>query len=241
MIDLRLGRWQDALADVTECDVVMCDPPYSDGTHENYLSGSGKQKIDGYSAFGITDRIELCEWVAEVCRWWAIFFGDYETNATYMREMDRLGWLSFRPVIWTKRGAAPRMSGDGPASQVEYISISRRRGKLPSEEPSKRSGSRPGWYITGLAPPSERFHGFVGQKPVALMSALIRDYTLPGDLIVDPFCGSGTTAIAAREMGRSCITSEMDPNTYKKAKQRIEKPWSPQLPGMADFDGDEEG
>jgi 23S rRNA G2445 N2-methylase RlmL len=38
--DLRLGRWQDVLADVTECDAVITDPPYGERTHSGQHVGS---------------------------------------------------------------------------------------------------------------------------------------------------------------------------------------------------------
>lgn len=46
------------------------------------------------------------------------------------------------------------------------------------------------------------------QKPVALMEYLIRTYTLPGQTVLDPFAGSGTTAVAARNLNRNYITCD---------------------------------
>lgn len=53
--------------------------------------------------------------------------------------------------------------------------------------------------------------------------AIVRDYTKPGDLVVDPFCGGGTTALACAIEGRCCITSEMDPATFELARKRLER------------------
>lgn len=55
------------------------------------------------------------------------------------------------------------------------------------------------------------------------MRAIVRDYTKPGDLVVDPFCGGGTTALACAYESRRCITSEMDPDTYALAVKRLER------------------
>jgi site-specific DNA-methyltransferase (adenine-specific) len=73
----------------------------------------------------------------------------------------------------------------------------------------------------------------VGGKPLWLMQDIIGDYTRPGDLVVDPFAGSGTTAIACHRLGRSCITSEQDPATHAMAKARIDRELAQLgLPGM---------
>jgi site-specific DNA-methyltransferase (adenine-specific) len=64
------------------------------------------------------------------------------------------------------------------------------------------------------------------------MRAIIRDYSRPGDLIVDPCAGGATTLIAAAIEGRRSIGSEMDETTFKKAQARIKAGYTPLL----DFD-----
>lgn len=59
------------------------------------------------------------------------------------------------------------------------------------------------------------------QKPLALMAALVRDFTDPGDLVCDPFAGSGTTGVACRRMGRRFIGWERDPKYHAIATRRI--------------------
>lgn len=71
------------------------------------------------------------------------------------------------------------------------------------------------------------------QKPVALFSYLICTYTNPGDLVLDPTAGSGTTAIAAIETGRNWICIEKDEGYYEAARRRIEeRQKQPFLPGI---------
>lgn len=71
------------------------------------------------------------------------------------------------------------------------------------------------------------------QKPVALFSYLIRTYTNPGDLVLDPTAGSGTTAIAAIETGRNWICIEKDEGYYEATRRRIEERLKqPFLPGI---------
>lgn len=59
------------------------------------------------------------------------------------------------------------------------------------------------------------------QKPVALFEYLIKTYTNPGELVLDPTAGSGTTAVAAIQAGRRWICIERDPEYFFKACARV--------------------
>lgn len=59
------------------------------------------------------------------------------------------------------------------------------------------------------------------QKPTSLFEYLIRTYTQPGELVLDPVCGSGTTAIAARNTGRHWICGDSDAGYVEIARQRF--------------------
>ena len=61
------------------------------------------------------------------------------------------------------------------------------------------------------------------QKPVALFEYLIRTYTNAGEIVLDPFAGSGTTAIAAIQSGRRWICIERDPGYFASAVARVKK------------------
>lgn len=60
------------------------------------------------------------------------------------------------------------------------------------------------------------------QKPVALMEYLIKTYTNEGDTVLDFTMGSGSTGVAAKNLNRSFIGIELDPEYFDIAKQRIE-------------------
>lgn len=59
------------------------------------------------------------------------------------------------------------------------------------------------------------------QKPLALMKWLICNYTKPGDTILDPYMGSGTTGVACVQTGRNFIGIEISENYFKVAQKRI--------------------
>jgi DNA methylase len=60
------------------------------------------------------------------------------------------------------------------------------------------------------------------QKPVGVARHFIKGLTEPGDLVVDPFAGSGTTLVAAKELGRRWRGFEIDEDTVKSARGRLE-------------------
>jgi len=58
-------------------------------------------------------------------------------------------------------------------------------------------------------------------KPLALMEWLVKTYTNAGDVVIDPFMGSGTTGVACALHGRRFIGIEKEPEYFEKAVQRI--------------------
>lgn len=67
----------------------------------------------------------------------------------------------------------------------------------------------------------ERREGHPNQLPEVYLERLIRAYTNPGDNILDPFCGSGTTATVGVALGRNVVTVELVPATAASARARI--------------------
>ena len=61
------------------------------------------------------------------------------------------------------------------------------------------------------------------EKPVGLLANLISSVTKPGDLILDPFAGSGSTLVAAKKTGRRFIGIELDDEYFSTAQRRIEE------------------
>jgi len=59
------------------------------------------------------------------------------------------------------------------------------------------------------------------QKPVGILKPLIEAFSRPGDTVLDPFCGSGSTLVAARELDRRYVGIELDPAHARTAEERL--------------------
>lgn len=226
-MDLRPGDWRDVLADVPAVDVLITDPPYSERTARGFRGGNGLDRAG--IVYGSIDHqwvdTLIHHWASRI-NWFSVVFSDHIGQRWYESAFEAAGLFCFAPVPYIKPDSPPRFLGDGPASQAEWITIARKRVKLPRE----RAGSRRGFYVYGM----QRDQYRVGGKSLDLMRALVRDYTCPDDLIVDPCAGGGTTLLAAAIEGRRAIGAEIDPQTYDKACRRLAAGYTPQLPGIVE-------
>ncbi len=226
--DLRLGRWQDALADVEMVDAVITDPPYSARTEKGQRSGTvgcGEGPRAGtirYGSVSEADVVALVKRWAPVTRRWFVMFGDHLSVRWALDALDGAGWYSFAPLAWAKTDAAPRLMSDGPSPGAEFVAVGRPRRRLDRIE--KRF--RPGWYH---GPSRNMDRIVIGGKPQWLMRAIVRDYSEPGDLVCDPCAGGATTLLASVVEGRRAVGAEMDPDTYAKALARLERGHTPDL------------
>lgn len=67
------------------------------------------------------------------------------------------------------------------------------------------------------------------QKPVSVLTPLIEGFTNPGDIVLDPFCGSGSTLVAARQLGRRFIGIELDAGHHATASRRVAETKAPEV------------
>lgn len=218
--ELRLGRWQDVLADIVECSSVVTDAPYSDRTHSGHDDGGSDRahrRDINYDAFTEADIEEFAEsWVPR-CKGWFAALSDDVLCRHYRAAFESRGLTGFQPLPCVISGMTVRLAGDGPSSWAIYANVARPKALC-------KWGTLRGAYV---GQPGERVH--IGGKPLWLMRALIRDYTKPGDLIIDPFAGAATTLVAARIEGRDAIGAECDPETYEVGKARISAEYTPDL------------
>jgi site-specific DNA-methyltransferase (adenine-specific) len=79
------------------------------------------------------------------------------------------------------------------------------------------------WEIPAIAATSRERVGYPTQKPLALLERIISIASNPGDLVLDPFCGSGTTLVAARRLTRRTIGIDQNPQALVIAQRRLDE------------------
>ena len=127
--------------------------------------------------------------------------------------MDQGGLQFFHSVIWDKRNPG---LGQRYRRQHEMLMVSHIRGGRI------RWGADvgPTPNIISIMPDRERVHP--NEKPLRLMEQIVATHSQPGDTVLDPFMGSGTTGVAAIKLGRKFIGVELDPAHFETACKRIQ-------------------
>lgn len=217
------GRWQDriGLEGFERWHSLITDPPYSERTHGGARGGGSRDRARiGYEPLGLEDVRELVSalW-PRTDRWW-VAFGDHVTVGWMLAELEAMpDAFVYPPVPWIATDGAPRRNGDGPSPGVQWIAIARRRRRARPGELFYRPS-----HYQGPGPRRERASGGVyGAKPSWLAAALVNDYSRPGDVVCDPFAGSGTILEAAIHEGRTAIGCEVDADRHALAVLRVQR------------------
>lgn len=88
---------------------------------------------------------------------------------------------------------------------------------------ARLNGSSPSTLMTVEKPNKEKYNGHLTVKPIGLLGHLIQLFTIPGQTVLDPFLGSGSTALAAQNIGRNCLGMEINPSYIEIARQRLKE------------------
>lgn len=217
--EVRHTNWQDprrGLLKVGRVDVVIVDPPYTEHIHANLPNG----KELGFAPLLAEERFEFASAMAQVVERWVFIFCAMEECGAWADDLERAGIEHVRSGFWEKLNACPQMTGDRPASPGETFVIGHARksnGKPKRKE--WNGGGRHAKYSTTRA----RGKGHPCEKPLPLMEAIVRDFTRPGELIADPYCGSGSTLVAAKRCGRRAIGWETQKRWADLARRRVSK------------------
>lgn len=228
------GQAEDVLPTLEAVDHFIADPPYSEQTHGNVRSskmrandrggryGSDTRRQVELGFEHLTDELRrfLAEQAARLTRRWVLVFSDVESDYLWRQDLVNAGLDYVRTGAWVKTGSTPQFSGDRPATAFEAITIAHPKGR-------KRwngGGAHALWSVPIVLNRSRkdpRWH--TTQKPLPLMSALVEQFTDPGEVILDPTAGSGTTGVAAKRYGRRAILVERNEAHCESAALRLEQ------------------
>ena len=189
-------------------DAVITDPPYGIG----YVSRNGKQIKNDKSPFiwFLYDayRVLKPNGGALVC------FTHWDVQQAFIDAMQIAGFRVKSELVWNKvhHGMGNTRAQFAPVHENILFAV---KGAFAFP------GTRPRDLLTcEKLDSAHRIHPT--EKPVGLLEDIITSVTRPGDLILDPFAGSGSTLAAAKQTGRRYIGVELDAGCFETARQRLE-------------------
>ena len=224
-------------------DLVFADPPYNlqlrdtlyrpDQTTVEAVTNDW-DKFDTYQVYD-----EFClVWLKECKRvlkdggaLWVI--GSYHNILRLGTSIQNLGFWILNDIIWHKTNPMPNFRGTRFTNAHETLlwCTTSRKAKYTFnyqnlKELNEGKQMRSDWHIPICAGKerlrednNQRSHPT--QKPEALLYRIMVSSTHKGDTVLDPFLGSGTTAVMAKKLQRNFIGFEQDPNYIKLAKKRL--------------------
>lgn len=206
---------------------VITDPPYEAEAHTKGRRLLGKQE-DGrrtveYGALDFAQmtpelRAESTRMAVSLSRGWILTFCQAEAVADWRAAHETAGAKYKRAMVWIKPDGAPQFTGDRPGMGYESIVAS----WCTKGRSYWHGGGRHGVFTHAQRDdntPKEH----MTQKPLALMRELVALFSNPKETVLDHFMGSGTTGVAAVQLGRKFIGIERDLKHFETACRRIEQ------------------
>ena len=212
-------------------DAIVTDPPYCSGgltaTERARPPGlkyvQSKQKTH-WPDFEL-DTLDQNAWASFTYRWLKetrriakdgaplLIFTDWRQLPMLTTLVQWAGWRWMGIAVWDKTEACRPQMGRF-AAQAEFI-VWGVKGRLPAK---RHVGTLPGVFRHRIEVPGKKQH--MTGKPLTLMEDLLR-IVEPGGTVLDPFAGSGTTLLAARNLGLNAQGIELNPHYHKVATERL--------------------
>lgn len=206
-------------------DLLLTDPPY--GISSRYtcesqvprrLRKDGTDFIMPRGYFGDWDEaVDPHEWTAVVLpkvAGWAVTFCAQAQIGTYCDIFTDFGLVAVGPMVWQKTNPVPFNHKYKPVNAWEAVVVGKRPGTPFNGEMVHNV------FVCKSPSPQQRIHPT--QKPLPLVAEFVRLFSHTDDLVFDPFAGSATTVVAARQHGRRVVAYERDISLYAAAAQRVE-------------------
>jgi site-specific DNA-methyltransferase (adenine-specific) len=217
--------WRELAERIERASTLIVDAPYSAKTHAGHDEGmrnDASRSTMTRPTKASVNAIDYASWTPDDVRafvslWapqidgWMVSITDHVLDSVWQEAMEEAGRYAFAPLPLVETGSRVRLSGDGPSCGATQVVVSR-----PRTREAMTWGALPGAYVG----PREA-KPVMGGKPLWAMRALVRDYSRPGDLIVDPCAGGGTTLLAAKLEGRRFVGSDIDAAHVEIARERL--------------------
>ena len=186
--------------------LCLTDPPFSSVTHKQAKSNRGTRGYGGVAIdFPPIDFPAVRQAFAsfkQFCNGWLISFLDHR-HIVSLEEDPPSGWEFIRFGVWLKSNPMPQINADRPAHGWDGIAYLRDENTKPRWSGGGCHGNWYGPVVTNGDHPTA--------KPIEFISLTAERFTSAGDVLFDPFGGSGTTLLAAEQLGRRCYGMEISP------------------------------
>lgn len=214
-------------------DLIVTDPPYNLGNFMINRDTNLKQMRSNFFGTAGWDNMEFTDWFKSMDSFFCeaarvlkkggsmIVFMAIIKVESIIKLAEQYGFYYKTTGIWHKTNPMPRNMNLQFVNSTEawiYFTYKTRTGTY------NNGGALFHDFIeTSVAPLSERRYGkHPTQKPEALMKHFVEILSNPGDTVLDPFMGSGTTGVACKKAGRDFIGIELDKEYFHIAKERID-------------------
>ena len=223
-MELINGNNLEAFSEIPDnsVDLVLTDPPYNISQKNNFET-MNRQSID----FGKWDKnADILTWLTLLDRivkknGSVVIFNAWRNVADIADVLDASGFETKDLIRWVKDNPMPRNRDRRYVADFEQaVWAVKKRGKWTFNRLND-TYDRP-LIMSGLTPKSEKLFGnHPTQKPIAVMTELLMRHSNPGDVVLDPFMGSGSTGVACVNTNRDFIGIELDQTYFKIAENRI--------------------
>lgn len=184
-------------------DFVLTDPPYL----VNYRPRDGRRCPNDNTDYWLEPAFRELFRVLKPNSFCATFYG-WPWIDRFMSVWKKSGFRPVSHLVWVKS----HCSRTGYTEGFHEVGFLLAKGQPP--KPAKPPPDVLPWEYTG-----NELHP--NQKPVVALVPLIKAYSRPGDIILDPFAGSGTTGVAAKGCGRRFILIEKEQRFCRMAAGRV--------------------
>ena len=246
--DVICGDCLDEIRALSEPNIALSfvDPPFNQGKQYDYFDDELPEEEYWRWMEDVLGKI-----YKKTVDSGAVYFMQREKNAERVNRALRVaGWHFQNMVIWEKKTSA--VPSNIRYSKKYQIIVFATKGKRPRvfnrlridlKTPPGYKYERPngvfvsdvwsdiremtsGYYAGDEAirdDNGDRFHK--QQSPIALLLRIILSSSVPGDVVLDPFAGTGTTLTVAHQLGRDSIGIEIDPKNAKLIEARVKELW----------------
>jgi DNA modification methylase len=213
-------------------DLIVTDPPYGIDYNNNRRGKNGKIKTEDGILNDGKDNVGFLSQVIKECYrvlkdghhiYW---FGRFDALMKQGIEFENHNFIIKNSLIWVKNnhGTGDLLYSYAPKHEIILYAIKRTTKKVKPFKLKKLEDGRTRHNdILEYSKITKKDMVHDHQKPLDLLSFLIKKSSNEGDIVFDPFMGSGQTVIAANKLGRKTMGCELDKEIFETAKERIEE------------------